>query len=86
MDRAPLTAMNADPLVALAVPGWGASTPCTEIGWRLGRSAWGHGYASEAATAALATALGPAGLGEVVSFTPAGNPALAPDATNRHET
>ena len=78
--------MNADPLVALAVPGWGASTPCTEIGWRLGRSAWGHGYASEAATAALTTALGPAGLGEVVSFTPAGNPALAPDATNRHET
>lgn len=29
-------------------------TPALEVGWRLARPAWGHGYASEAATAALA--------------------------------
>lgn len=60
--------------VGLAVPGWEAEfTPCTEIGWRLARSAWGHGYATEAANAALATAFGPARLDEVVSFTTTGN-------------
>lgn len=60
--------------VGLAVPGWEAAfTPCTEIGWRLARPAWGHGYASEAANAALATAFGPTGLDEVVSFTTTGN-------------
>ena len=36
-------------------------------------SAWGHGYATEAAKAALATAFGPAGLDEVVSFTTSRN-------------
>jgi ribosomal-protein-alanine N-acetyltransferase len=56
--------------VGLAVPTWEAAfTPCTEIGWRLARSAWGHGYASEAAGAALATAFGAVGLQEVLSFT-----------------
>jgi RimJ/RimL family protein N-acetyltransferase len=60
--------------VGLAVPSWEAAfTPCTEIGWRLARSAWGHGYATEAARAALTTAFGPAGLDEVVSFTTTGN-------------
>ena len=60
--------------VGLAVPAWeGAFTPCTEVGWRLARSSWGHGYATEAATGALATAFGPVGLHEVVSFTPTGN-------------
>jgi ribosomal-protein-alanine N-acetyltransferase len=33
----------------------------------------GHGYATEAANAALATAFGTIGLGEVVSFTATGN-------------
>jgi RimJ/RimL family protein N-acetyltransferase len=43
--------------------------PAVEIGWRLARAAWGHGYASEAARAAAAFAFGELGLGEVVSFT-----------------
>jgi RimJ/RimL family protein N-acetyltransferase len=28
-------------------------TPAVEVGWRLGRSAWGRGYASEAARASI---------------------------------
>jgi RimJ/RimL family protein N-acetyltransferase len=60
--------------VGLAAPTWEAPfTPCTEIGWRLARSGWGHGYATEAANAVLATAFGPLGLDEVVSFTTTGN-------------
>lgn len=48
--------------VGLAVPTWEAAfTPCTEVGWRLARSAWGHGYAIEAANEALATAFGAVG-------------------------
>lgn len=43
--------------------------PGVEIGWRLAKGAWGNGYASEAARAALAYAFGPAGLDEIVSFT-----------------
>ena len=56
--------------VGLAAPHWQASfTPCTEIGWRLARPAWGHGYATEAANEVLAMAFGRAGLDAVVSFT-----------------
>ena len=44
-------------------------TPAVEIGWRLARPAWGHGYATEAARAALAYGFDVAGLSEVVSFT-----------------
>lgn len=43
-----------------------------EIGWRLARHAWGRGYASEAAQAALADAFG-RGAEEVVSFTAVSN-------------
>jgi RimJ/RimL family protein N-acetyltransferase len=43
-------------------------TPAVEVGWRLARDAWGHGDASEAATAALDLAFGALGLAEVVSF------------------
>jgi ribosomal-protein-alanine N-acetyltransferase len=48
-------------------------TPATEIGWRLARGAWGHGYASEAARAAAAFAFTELGLDELVSFTTAAN-------------
>jgi len=47
--------------VGLAVPSFEAHfTPCVEIGWRLAREHWGHGYATEAATAALAFGFGDA--------------------------
>ena len=48
-------------------------SPCVEIGWRLDHSAWGKGYASEAAIAALATGFNEIGLSEIVSFTVIGN-------------
>ena len=54
----------------LSVPSFEAHfTPCTEIGWRLARSAWGRGYATEAARAALAFGFGELGHEEIVSFT-----------------
>ena len=60
--------------VGLNEPQWTAAfTPCTEVGWRLARSAWGKGYATEAARAALSVAFGPLGRTEVVSFTAVGN-------------
>lgn len=45
----------------------------TEVGWRLARSAWGHGYATEAGTEAMRFAHDELGLAEVVSFTAASN-------------
>jgi RimJ/RimL family protein N-acetyltransferase len=44
-----------------------------EIGWRFRRSAWGHGYATEAATAALADAFERRGSLEVLAYTAASN-------------
>ena len=43
--------------------------PAVEVGWRLARDAWGHGYATEAAQAALSYGFEELGLGEIVSFT-----------------
>ncbi len=43
--------------------------PCVEIGWRLKRSAWGRGFATEAAQAALRVGFDEVGLQEIVSFT-----------------
>jgi RimJ/RimL family protein N-acetyltransferase len=40
-----------------------------DIGWRLVRSAWGHGYATEAAAAALRDAFTRCGLKEVIAYT-----------------
>jgi RimJ/RimL family protein N-acetyltransferase len=48
-------------------------TPAVEVGWRLARSAWGRGYATEAALAALAFGFTEMGLDEIVSFTSIGN-------------
>jgi RimJ/RimL family protein N-acetyltransferase len=45
-----------------------------EIGWRLVRRAWGHGYATEAAQAALDDAFTRAGLAEVIAYTSPDNP------------
>ncbi|MGD8417812.1 MAG: GNAT family N-acetyltransferase [Pseudomonadales bacterium] len=40
-----------------------------EIGWRLVRHAWGYGYATEAARAALKDVFGRIGLDEVLAYT-----------------
>ena len=40
-----------------------------EVGWRLAREYWGHGYATEAARAALEYGFTTVGLTEIVSFT-----------------
>jgi ribosomal-protein-alanine N-acetyltransferase len=40
-----------------------------EVGWRLSREHWGKGYATEAASKALAHGFGALGLAEIVSFT-----------------
>jgi RimJ/RimL family protein N-acetyltransferase len=54
----------------LSVPYFKAHfTPCVEIGWRLAFDYWGKGYATEAASAALAYAFQSLDLEEVVSFT-----------------
>jgi RimJ/RimL family protein N-acetyltransferase len=56
--------------VGLSVPCFEAHfTPCVEVGWRLAREHWGHGYATEAARAALDFGFRHLGLGEIVSFT-----------------
>lgn len=49
--------------------------PCVEIGWRLKRSGWGYGYASEAARAWIRFGFETIGLDEIVAFTiPANEP------------
>ena len=54
----------------LAIPHFEAAfTPTVEVGWRLARSAWGHGYATEAGRAVLGIAFSELLLPEVVSFT-----------------
>jgi len=44
-------------------------SPCVEIGWRLGRSFWHQGYATEGAREALRVGFETVGLDEIVSFT-----------------
>ncbi len=56
--------------VGLAVPPFNAHfTPCVEVGWRLAVDSWGHGYATEAARAAIEFGFGPLALEEIVSMT-----------------
>jgi RimJ/RimL family protein N-acetyltransferase len=43
--------------------------PGVEVGWRLKREAWGHGYATEAGMAAIRFGFDELGLDEIVSFT-----------------
>ena len=58
----------------LHVPSFEAAfTPCVEIGWRLAFAHWGHGYATEAARAALGFAWDTVGLTEVLAFTAVAN-------------
>jgi RimJ/RimL family protein N-acetyltransferase len=53
----------------LAVPYFLPSVmPAVEVGWRLARSAWGHGYATEAAFAALRLGFDEAGLDRIISI------------------
>lgn len=60
--------------IGLAEPRFDAHfTPAVEIGWRLAREAWGRGFATEGAQAALTYAFEGLGLDEVVSFTVPGN-------------
>ena len=60
--------------VGLAEPRFEAHfTPAVEIGWRLSRASWGHGYASEAARAAAEFAFADVGLRDLVSFTAVDN-------------
>jgi RimJ/RimL family protein N-acetyltransferase len=56
--------------VGLSDPGFDAHfTPAVEVGWRLAAEAWGCGYATEAAHAAVADGFTRVGLDEIVSFT-----------------
>lgn len=59
--------------VGLAAPTWFVDglTPCVEIGWRLSKEHWGHGFAPEAAASVLQFAFEHVELprDEVVSFT-----------------
>jgi RimJ/RimL family protein N-acetyltransferase len=48
-------------------------SPPVHIGWHLARDAWGHGYATEGATAALDHVFEVVGLPEVVSHTTTAN-------------
>ena len=48
-------------------------SPCVEVGWRLARRWWGHGFATEAGREVLRFAFERIGLPEVVSFTTLGN-------------
>ncbi len=61
-------------IVGLSVPEFQAHfTPCVEILWRLVRSFWGMGLASEAAAAVLAMAFQNLMLEQVVAFTATAN-------------
>ncbi|MFE7441214.1 GNAT family N-acetyltransferase [Streptomyces chartreusis] len=49
--------------------------PAVEVGWRLGRSHWGQGLATEAAAAAVRFGFEERGLERIVSITQVGNEA-----------
>ena len=69
--------VDGDPFIGFVglapAPPLAPCAPAVEVGWRLARSAWGRGYAPEAARLVLDHAFGVLGLDEVVSFTAVGN-------------
>lgn len=50
-------------------------TPAVEVAWRLNRRYWGHGYATEAAQAAVEGGFRRIGLAKIVAMTALGNAA-----------
>jgi RimJ/RimL family protein N-acetyltransferase len=50
-----------------------AVLPAVEVGWRLRRDAWGRGYATEAARAAVRHGFAGLGLDEIISLVHRGN-------------
>jgi RimJ/RimL family protein N-acetyltransferase len=58
--------------VGLSIPSF-APERTVEVGWRLAHHAWGRGYATEAARAAVRFAFETLGLAELVSYTAAIN-------------
>lgn len=67
LDFAGFVGLSAKVPFELPVPG--TMVEPHEIGWRLARAAWGHGYASEAAALVLRHAFEVLALPQVVSFT-----------------
>ncbi|MBU9866032.1 GNAT family N-acetyltransferase [Rahnella aceris] len=56
--------------VGLHTPGYNLPfNPCVEVGWRLRADAWGQGFCTEAARAALDAGFIQLGLNEIVAFT-----------------
>ncbi len=56
--------------VGLSIPRFEAPfMPCVEVGWRLAREAWGNGFATEAARAAVEFGFSEIGLKEILSYT-----------------
>ena len=47
--------------------------PGAEIGWRMVRAAWGFGYATEGARAAIRDGFGRVGFDEIIAFTATSN-------------
>src|SRR5947209_11637312 len=61
-------------LVGLNEPTFEAHfTPAVEVGWRLARAYWGHGYATEAAAAVIEFGCRDLGLEEIVAMVASGN-------------
>ncbi len=55
--------------VGLSHPRWfPALAPAVEVGWRLRRDAWGRGFATEGARAAVELGFGALALGEVIAL------------------
>ena len=64
--------------VPFDLPVAGIAAQPHEIGWRLARAAWGHGYATEGAALALRYGFEVVGLPQIVSFAAVGNtPSIA---------